>query len=280
MLLSITRDRRWSSWAVEHLSKEHVADHITQGSLGWWKWITNKHKSGKLQASAPELLQLRKTIRQKQLHGGKKPDRKSQVCWDRTTMPPSLHRAHLLLHSLDLFTSTFSKDQNHLSDCPLTKKWHQYIFIMRDVTWGARKAHRVGLTGLVRHSRRSENMNWIGAKVDTKEHSLDFKLKHFLVNSWIFSPWDILFKNYAIFIFQASPESNIHRAWPWDAAILTKCAVLVEAYTTDTVCSLASSKQQTWAFYNYSDCSFFTKQSLERLNKMKHMRLRHLFVNK
>lgn len=66
---------RWSSWAVEHLSGEHVADNIAYGSSGWWKWITNKHKSGKLQASAPELPQLRKTIRHRQLHRGgeKKP---------------------------------------------------------------------------------------------------------------------------------------------------------------------------------------------------------------
>lgn len=76
MMLGIMGDRGWSSWAVEHLSGEHVADNIAYGSSGWWKWITNKHKSGKLQASAPELPQLRKTIRHRQLHrggGGGKP---------------------------------------------------------------------------------------------------------------------------------------------------------------------------------------------------------------
>lgn len=37
----------------------------------------------------------------------KNADRKSQVYWDRTTRPPSLHRPYLLPHSLGLFTSTF-----------------------------------------------------------------------------------------------------------------------------------------------------------------------------
>lgn len=92
------RDRRRSIWAVEHLSKEHVADHIAQGSSGWWKWITNKHKSGKLQASAPELLQLRKTIRQKQLHGRK-------TVWQEVT---SLLRQNYdaPLHSTELIYSS------------------------------------------------------------------------------------------------------------------------------------------------------------------------------
>lgn len=141
VMLGIMGDRGWSSWAVELLSGEHVADNIAYGSSGWWKWITNKHKSGTLQASAPELPQLRKTIRRRQLHRGgeKKADRKSQVYWDRTAMAPSLHRAHLLLLSLDLCTPTFCSDQSHLSDCPLTKKWHQNIFILRDVTRRARQ---------------------------------------------------------------------------------------------------------------------------------------------
>lgn len=142
-------DGGWSSWTVEHLSREHVADHIALGSSGWWKWITNKHKSGKLQASAPELPQLRKTIRQRQLHVGKKADRKSQVYWDRTAMPPSLHGAHLLLLSLNFFSPTFSRDQSHLSDCPsrkeMTPKYLHYEgCYMKGQTGSLSGLHRVG----------------------------------------------------------------------------------------------------------------------------------------
>lgn len=130
VLPSVMRQRRWSSWAAEHLSGEHVADHIAQGSSGWWKWITNKHKSGKLQASAPELPQLRKTIRQqlcgekKGARGGRKKKKKKKKTLTGShkssetelQCPLSLTRAHLWLGSLDLFTSTFSEDQSGLSD--------------------------------------------------------------------------------------------------------------------------------------------------------------------
>lgn len=64
---SAMRRRRWSSrggWTPEWRAR--CRSHGPRGSWGWWKWITNKHKSGKLQASAPELPRLRKTIKPRQ----------------------------------------------------------------------------------------------------------------------------------------------------------------------------------------------------------------------
>lgn len=118
----------WFSVADEHLNREHIADHTAQGISGWWKWITNE-QPGKLQASAPELPQLKrrrrkKTITETLLHSWKKKN------WQEVTSllrqncdAPLLLAAHLSLLSLETFTSTSSKDQSYRSWLPsCTKK--------------------------------------------------------------------------------------------------------------------------------------------------------------
>lgn len=127
------------------------------------KWMTNKQKSGKLQASALELPQSRKTIRHRQLHGekkGEKADRKSQVCWDRTVMP--LNSMQLICgSSVSIFSPSPSFTIKVMCVCPPAKKWHQNIIIK--LQRGARQAWTVGLTRLVSHSWNSErslDMKW------------------------------------------------------------------------------------------------------------------------
>lgn len=163
---SAMRRRRWSSrggWTPEWRAR--CRSHGPRGSWGWWKWITNKHKSGKLQASAPELPRLRKTIKPRQTlwrqrgrekakknwWGGGWTDRKSEGYWDRTAVF-SLTAARLRLANLDLFTCTFSRDQSELSDGP--PRWRN-----DDATSSLRRRVRdtrlPALTAIVRHTWRS-----------------------------------------------------------------------------------------------------------------------------
>lgn len=122
---------------------------------------------------------------------GEKLDRKSQVYWDRTAMPPSLHETHLSLLSLDLFTPTFSRDQSHVSHCPLAK-----IDTKISSLWGLLHEGPDRLAQWVSQGWLATADTWEGAGKWVRtfpefDENLTKSLSNFSASRCIFSSWDI-----------------------------------------------------------------------------------------
>lgn len=227
------RRRRWSSrggWTPEWRAR--CRSHGPRGSWGWWKWITNKHKSGKLQASAPELPRLRKTIKQRQTLWRRQGEEKAKKNWwwgigggltgsqkATETEPQCFHSPRLVCGSPVLIFSPAPSAGIKVNSLTAPLAREMTPLHLHYGGGSGRLAWDSALTAIVRHTWHSGDPR-TGIRRQLRMTAarnilllLNLKVVQLGLNFFFFGPWNVLSTKPMAACLKAPPACLRNRPW-------------------------------------------------------------------